>query len=63
MPSLAHPETTLVGLDVHKDSVSVAVLSPRREVPGVDKIFHDEESIRRLVARLSERRVLLRTCY
>lgn len=63
MPSLAHPETTFLGLDVHKDSISVAVLNPNREVPEVDKIFHDEESVRRLVARLPEPRQLLRACY
>ena len=63
MPSLAHPETTFIGLDVHKDSISVAVLGPGHEVPGVDKIFHDEESIRRLVERLPEPRELLAASY
>jgi hypothetical protein len=39
-------------MDVSKDSISVAVLSPDRDVAQVDKIFHDEASVRRLVKRL-----------
>jgi len=37
-------------------------LNPDREVPDVEKIFHDEESVRRLIGRFPEPR-LLRTCY
>lgn len=49
---------TFVGLDVHKDSISAAVLPPGREVPQVRRIVHDEESVRRLVAvRRAEGRV------
>ena len=29
MPSLAHPETIYLGLDVHKDSISVGILNDR----------------------------------
>jgi transposase len=39
-------------MDVSKDSISVAVLSPDRDVAEVDKIFNDEASVRRLVKRL-----------
>jgi hypothetical protein len=28
MPILAHPDAVLVGLDVHKDSISAGVLNP-----------------------------------
>jgi transposase len=63
VPSLAHPEITFLGLDVHRDTISVAILAPGREGPDIDKISHDEESIRRLVARLPEPRHQLRACY
>jgi transposase len=57
-----HPDAVWVGLDVHKDTISVAVLRPGHDVPTIDKIFHDEASIRRLIGRLGDRR-LLRVCY
>ncbi len=64
VPSLAHtPDLSFVGLDVHRDTISVAILGPGREGADVDKISHDEESVRRLVARLPEPRRQLRACY
>jgi transposase len=39
-------------MDVSKDTISVAVLSPDRDLAEVDKIFNDETSVRRLVKRL-----------
>ena len=62
MPSLAHPDAIFLGMDVHKDSISVGILNPGREGPDVEKIFHDEESVRRLIGRFPERG-LLRSCY
>ncbi|MDQ1420390.1 MAG: transposase [Acidimicrobiaceae bacterium] len=62
MPSLAHPDAIFLGMDVHKDSISVGILNPGREVPDVEKIFHDVESVRRLIARFPDPR-LLRSCY
>ena len=56
MPSFAHPETIYLGLDVHKDSISVGILNPGHEIPDVEKIFHDEESVRRLVGRFDDPR-------
>jgi hypothetical protein len=42
---------TFLGLDVHPDTISVAVLGPgREEAPTVDRIANDEPSVRRLVA-------------
>jgi hypothetical protein len=38
-------------MDVSKDSIAVAVLSPDRDTAEVDKIFHDTDSVRRLVKR------------
>jgi hypothetical protein len=44
-----HPDAVWHGWDVHKDTTSVAV-------------FHDEPSVRRLIDRCADRR-LLRVCY
>ena len=57
-----HPDAVWHGWDVHKDTTSVAVLHPGQEIPAVDKIFHDEPSVRRLIDRCADRR-LLRVCY
>ena len=57
---------THLGMDVHKDSISVGILPPDRESPEVDKIVHDEPMVRRLVGRLIEQigdPRLLRACY
>ena len=54
MPSLTHPDTIYLGLDVHKDSISVGILNPGHERPDVEKIFHDEESVRRLIDRFPD---------
>ena len=69
MSSLAHhqhrrhpDDTVFLGLDVHKDSISVGVLNPGHETPDVEKIFNDEESVRRLIGRFGEPG-LLRVCY
>jgi hypothetical protein len=50
--SVAHRGYVHVGMDVSKDAIAVAVLPPDRDVAEVDKIFHDEESVRRLIKRL-----------
>ena len=53
---------TFLGLDVHRVTISVAVLGPGHDVPTVDRIANDEPSVRRLVARFpSPGR--LRACY
>jgi transposase len=53
---------TYLGLDVHRDTISVAVLRPDHDAPEVERITHDEPSMRRLVARFPEPR-RLRACY
>lgn len=50
MPSVSHLAVTHLGLDVHKDTISVAILAPDRDGPEVERITHDEASVRRLVA-------------
>jgi transposase len=51
-----------LGLDVHRDTISVGILTPDQQVPDVDRIAHDEPSVRRLVGRLGDPR-MLRACY
>jgi hypothetical protein len=52
--SIAHRGFVHLGMDVSKDSIAVAVLSPDRDTAEVDKIFHDADSVRRLVKRLGQ---------
>lgn len=54
MTSIPCPEWTYLGLDVSKDSIAVGILEPGREIPVVDKIFHDEASVRRLIGRFPD---------
>jgi len=60
--SVAHLGPTHLGLDVHKDTISVAILAPGRDGPDIERIPHDEASVRRLVGRLGDPR-WLRACY
>jgi hypothetical protein len=62
VPSVSHLAPTYLGLDVHKDTISVAILAPDRDGPDIERIAHDEASIRRLVGRFPDPR-LLRACY
>jgi len=49
-------------MDVHKDSISIGILAPEDESPEVERIFHDEASVRRFVARFADPRRLV-ACY
>jgi len=60
--SLVHSDAVHLGMDVHKDSISVGVLNPGHEGPDVERIFNDEESVRRLIARFDDPH-RLRACY
>ena len=52
-----------VGLDVAQDAIAVGVLDGSSEsAPRLEKVAHDEVSIRRLVSRLGEPS-RLRVCY
>jgi len=62
VPNLAHPDAIFLGLDVHRDSISAGILNPGHDSPDVEKIFNDEESVRRLIGRFPEPK-LLRVCY
>ena len=58
----AASEVTWVGLDVHRDSITSAVLAPDKEAPVVDRWFHDEPSIRRFMGTLGDP-ARIRLCY
>ena len=60
--SVSHRGFTHLGLDVSKDSIAVAVLAPDRDRAPVEKIFHDEVSVRRLIDRFGDRSKLW-ACY
>ncbi|HZD02138.1 MAG TPA: hypothetical protein VFA46_18695 [Actinomycetes bacterium] len=62
MASVSYLAPIHLGLDVHRDTISVGILTPDQQVPEVDRITHDEASIRRLVGRLGDPR-MLRACY
>jgi transposase len=49
-------------LDVSKNTISVGILRSREEAVNVEKIAHDEESIRRLIGRFGDPKEL-RACY
>jgi transposase len=55
-------EVVHLGLDVHRDTISVGVLTWDREEPALDKIPSDAESVRRLIDRFPDR-TALRVCY
>jgi len=62
MPSIAPHDIVWVGLDVHKISISAAVIRPGREAPEVANLMADEASVRKFFARQGPPE-LLRACY
>jgi transposase len=53
---------TWVGLDVHRDSITSAVLPPGADTALIDRWFHDEASVRRFVSSLGNPQAV-RACY
>jgi hypothetical protein len=51
---VAEPGPIHLGLDVHKNSISVGVLEPGTEIPRIDRISSDEDAVRGLVARFED---------
>ncbi|MGH3827872.1 MAG: IS110 family transposase [Pseudonocardiaceae bacterium] len=51
-----------LGMDISVNTIVVGVLSPVEEMPVVERVFNDEESVRRLVGRFSDPRGLS-ACY
>ena len=62
MPSLSHRDLTHLGMDVHKDSISVGILRPEEESPDVERIFNDEPSVGGSWLRFGDHRELS-SCY
>src|SRR6202453_766633 len=54
--------STILGLDVHKNTISAWILLPGQDVADVEKISSDDDAVRRLIARLGPPRQL-RACY
>ena len=52
MSHVARSRVTFVGIDVARDSISVAVLAAGSDRPVIDRVTHDEPSVRRFVGRL-----------
>jgi transposase len=62
MTSVTQHDLIHLGLDVHKNTISVGALGPDEDVPLTQKISSDEDAVRRLVARLGDPS-RLRACY
>jgi transposase len=62
MTSVTQPCLVFLGLDVSKNAIAVGLLPADSDAVVVDRIFSDEESVRRLVGRFPDRG-LLRVCY
>jgi transposase len=62
MSSVRDPGAIHLGLDVHKNTISVGVLEPDAELPIVEKISADDDAVRRLISRFEDLG-RLRVCY
>jgi transposase len=62
MTSVPAAELVHLGMDTAVGEIVVAVLRPGQEIPAVDRIRNDAESVRRLIGRFPDRR-LLSACY
>lgn len=62
MPSVKDRGAVHLGLDVHKNTISVGILGPAEETPRVDRISSDEDAVRHLITRWEDPR-RLRACY
>lgn len=62
MLSMPAAELIHLGLDTSVNTIVVGVLRPGEQVPVVERVFNDEESVRRLIGRFADRRVLS-VCY
>lgn len=51
-----------LGFDVSRDQIAVGILRAEQESPDVERIFHDEASVRRLIGRFEDRGKL-KVCY
>lgn len=59
---LSQSHTPFVGLDVHKNSITSAVLEPGSDTALIDRFIPDDASIRRFVGALGDP-ASLAACY
>ena len=62
MTSVKDRDCIHLGLDVHKNTISVGVLDPDAEIPRTDRISSDWDAVQHLLARFADRS-RLRACY
>lgn len=62
MTIVTDPGVIHLGLDVHKNTISVGILEPDHEVPRTDKISSDPDAVAHLVDRFDDPS-RLRACY
>jgi transposase len=62
MPRIAQAGPIHLGLDVHRDSISVATLHPDRAAADIERIPHDETAVLQLIGRFVQP-TRLRVCY
>lgn len=56
------PHTSILAMDVHKNTISAAVLAPGSDVPLIERISSDVDAVRHLLGRFEDRRSLV-ACY
>jgi hypothetical protein len=57
MSSMASAGLIHLGMDTSMNTIVVGVLRLGEETPVVERVFNDEESIRRLIGRFADRRM------
>jgi transposase len=63
MPSVTSAAGPIhLGMDTPENTIVVGILMPGEEVPVLDRIWNEEGSVRHLIGRLGDAR-MLRTCY
>src|SRR6266566_7334884 len=63
MPSVTSAAGLIhLGMDTSKNTIVAGILMPGEQVPVVDRIWNEEGSVRHLIGRLGDIR-MLRTCY
>ena len=63
MPSVTLPAGSIhLGMDTSRNTIVVGILMPGQEIPVVDRISNEEDSVRRLIGRFGDP-VGLRACY
>jgi transposase len=63
MPSVTSAAGPIhLGMDVSKNTIVVGMLMPGEEVPVIDRIWNEEDSVRHLIGRLGDP-AALRCCY